>query len=146
MSWCNLLCVWKLLCVTHLREKASVFKGFCLPLLPPPSFFGESSVSYISSRCVRDCYCQRFVSHRKPTQQMHLMVPTYDLACKSCHRSRTMTSVTVIHSSARIVIHQHQPWHPSPSFIRHHSSSCHLLLPNSFPLLPPAFLSGHTVV
>ena len=60
------------------------------------------------------------------------------------------------HDLSFIVIHQHQPWYPSPSFIHHHplsfvnmthlTLSCYLLLPSSFPLLPPAFLSGRTVV
>ena len=69
----------------------------------------------------------------------------------NCHSSSSFIVIRQPHPASFIVHHQDH----SSSFLYRHSStssiifrltlSCYLLLPNSFPLPPPAFLSGHTV-
>ena len=67
---------------------------------------------------------------------------THDLIFNVIIHRHSSTSSSIIHrpsSTSSIIIHRHS----STSTIIHLTLSCYLLLPNSCPLLPPAFLSGH---
>ena len=82
----------------------------------------------------------------KGGQDGSLSYMTHELSFIVIIHRHPSTSFSIIHrpsSTSFITIHRHSS---TPSTIIRLTLSCYLLLPNSFSLIPPAFLSGHTVV
>ena len=98
--------------------------------------------------CFKDKPCKADTSRQasKGGQDGSLSYMTHELSFIVIIHRHPSTSFSIIHrpsSTSFIIIHRHSS---TSSIIIHLTLSCYLLLPNSFPLSPPAFLSGHTVV
>ena len=127
-----------------LQRLLSVSKLLCALLLPPSFVCLQSSVSCISTSAAS--LFQRLDRPQHANQHGGLSYMTHELTFIVIIHRHSSTSSSIIHrpsSTSFIIIHRHSS---TSSIIIHLTLSFYLLLPNSFPLLAPAFLSGHTAV